>query len=54
MRHQWVNRTTFERMIRDGAITDLATIAAHSLRDLYHFHPWAFTVELAGCPDWEW
>jgi 8-oxo-dGTP pyrophosphatase MutT (NUDIX family) len=31
MRQQWVTRATFEQMIHDGAITDIATIAAYAL-----------------------
>lgn len=31
MRHQWFSRSTFEKLIHDGAITDSATIAAYAL-----------------------
>lgn len=31
MRQRWVSRGTFEQMISEGAITDIATIAAYAL-----------------------
>ncbi len=34
MRQQWVPRGAFEQMIHDGAITDIATIAAYALLHL--------------------
>ena len=37
MRHQWVSRVDFERMIRGGEITEDASLAAYTLL-LLHEH----------------